>query len=130
MTNNTRTFTDIDINFTKHPVSGDVVRRIDDAAIKQSIRNLVQTSNYDRPFHPEIGSQLRALLFEPVSPLTALQIQKAISQTIINYEPRVVLTNVSVKFSPDNNAVYATIEYRIVNTSTPLSVNLTLQRTR
>jgi len=127
---NTRTFTDIDINFTKHPISRDLVKRIDDDAIKQSIKNLVQTSNYERPFHSEIGSQLRALMFEPASPLMALQIQKAISQTIINFEPRVVLTNVLVKFSLDNNAIYATIEYRIVNTSTPLSVNITLQRTR
>ena len=130
MAKNTRTFTDIDLNFTKHPVTNDVAVRIDDAAIKASIKNLVMTANYERPFHSELGSQLPGLLFEPASPITALMIQKAISQTIINYEPRVSLIDVAVKFSPDNNIVYATIEYKIVNTSTPQTVNLTLQRTR
>jgi len=130
MANTTRTFSDIDLNFSKHPVTDDIVKKYDDYAIKQSIKSLVLTKNYERPFHSEIGSPLLALMFEPVSPATAQIIKKIIEQTIINFEPRVVLTQVEVKFSPDNNAVYASITYRIVNTTTPQTLNLTLKRTR
>lgn len=130
MANTTRTFSDIDLNFSKHPVTDDIVKKYDDYAIKQSIKSLVLTKNFERPFHSEIGSPLLALMFEPVSPATAQIIKKVIEQTIINFEPRVVLTQVEVKFSPDNNAVYASITYRIINTTTPQTLNLTLKRTR
>lgn len=130
MPKNTRTFSDIDLNFTAHPVTGDLVKRYDDAAIKQSVKNLILTQNYERPFHSEIGSTLRGLLFEPASPITARLIEKAIQQTILNFEPRVVLSGVVAQFSPDNNSVYITISYTIVNTTTPQTINLTLERTR
>lgn len=130
MTKNTRTFSDIDLNFSAHPVTKDISKKYDDYAIKQSIKSLVLTRNYERPFHSEIGTPLASLMFEQVSPVTAQLIKKVIEQTIINFEPRVVLTSVQVKFSPDNNSVYCSIEYRIVNTSTPQTVNLTLKRTR
>lgn len=130
MPKNTRTFSDIDLNFTAHPVTGDLVKRYDDAAIKQSVKNLVLTQNYERPFHSEIGSTLRGLLFEPASPITARLIEKAIQQTILNFEPRVVLDGVVAQFSPDNNSVYVIVSYTIVNTTTPQTINLTLERTR
>jgi len=130
MAKNTRTFSDIDFNFTKHPRTHDISVKYDDYAIKQSIKNLILTKNFERPFHSEIGTPLSGLLFEPVSPATAQLLKKVIEQTILNFEPRVVLTDVQVKFSLDNNSVYVSIEYRIVNTTTPQSVNLTLKRTR
>lgn len=130
MPKNTRTFSDIDLNFTAHPVTGDIVKRYDDAAIKQSVKNLILTQNYERPFHSEIGSNLRGLLFEPASPITARLIEKTIQQTILNFEPRVVLNGVVAQFSPDNNSVYVTVSYTIVNTTTPQTINLTLERTR
>lgn len=126
----TRTFADVDLNFEKHPVTDDIVKKYDDYAIKQSIKTLILTKNFERPFHSEIGSPLMSLLFEPVSPATAQLIKKVIEQTIISFEPRVILTDVVVKFSPDNNSVYASIEYRIVNTQTTQMLNLTLKRTR
>ena len=130
MAKNTRTFSDIDLNFGAHPVTKDVSKKYDDYAIKQSIKSLILTRNFERPFHSEIGTPLSSLMFEQVSPVAAQLIKKVIEQTIINFEPRVVLTEVQVKFSPDNNSVYCSIEYRIVNTSTPQIVNLTLKRTR
>jgi len=108
----------------------DITKRIDDNAIKTSIRNLILTRNHERPFHSEIGSPLNSLLFEPVSPMLSQLISRVIEQTIVNYEPRVVVLEVSTKFSPDNNSVYCSIVYRIVNTTTPQTVNLTLKRTR
>ena len=77
-----RTFSDIDLNFIPHPVTGDIVKKYDESAIKAAIRNLVLTSNYERPFHSEIGSQLRNLLFVPMSPITIQLIQNTFGQTI------------------------------------------------
>ena len=130
MARNTRTFSDLDLNFTKHPVTKDVVRKFDEEAIKASVKNLVLTQNYERPFHSEIGSQIRGLLFEPATPLLNVMLKRAISDTIINFEPRVRLNEVLVAVSPDNNEVYVTINFTIVNTTRPVSVDLILTRTR
>jgi phage baseplate assembly protein W len=130
MARNTRTFTDLDLNFLAHPVTKDVTTKVDEQAIKASIRNLVLTSNYEKPFHPEIGSPIKSLLFEPATPLLPVLIKRAIQQTIDNYEPRVRLLDVNVNMSPDTNSIYVTIEFVIVNTSVPLIVDLILIRTR
>lgn len=130
MARNTRTFSDLDFNFIANPTTGDVSRKYDENAIKQSIKSLVMTNHYERPFHPEIGSQITSLLFEPFSPLLQAMLERAIVNTISNFEPRVNLQGVEVQLNPDNYTVYVSIEYKIVNTETPQTVNLTLQRTR
>jgi phage baseplate assembly protein W len=130
MAKNTRTFSDLDFNFLVHPRTGDVTTRYDEEAIKQSIRNLILTRNYERPFRSEIGSQVNALLFEPMGPLLTNMIERTIGNCINNYEPRVNLLSVLVSFSPENNDAYITITFKIKNTQTPVSVNLILERTR
>ena len=130
MARNTRTFSDLDLNFIAHPQTGDLVRKYDDEAIKQAVKNLILTNNYERPFHSEIGSQIRGLLFEPVTPMLNMLLKRAIIDTITNHEPRVRLTDVIVRFSPDNNDVYISIEYTIVNTTRPIQIDLVLKRTR
>lgn len=130
MARNTRTFTDLDLNFLAHPVTKDVTTKTDEQAIKASVRNLILTSHYEKPFHPEIGSPIKSLMFEPATPILPVLIEKAIHQTIDNYEPRVNLTKVTANLSPDTNSIYVTIEFVIVNTSVPQIVNLILNRTR
>ena len=130
MARNTRTFSDLDFNFTAHPVTGDVTRKFDEESIKQSVKNLVLTSNYERPFHSEIGSQLKGLLFEPASPMLVAMIKRSISDTIINFEPRVRLIEVYVQLLPDSNDVYVSIEFSIINTVRPIVLDLVLKRTR
>lgn len=130
MARNTRIFSDLDLNFTPHPVTGDLVRRFDDQAIKQSIKNLVMTNHFERPFHSELGSPIPGLLFEPMTPLTTLMIRRSIIDLISNFEPRVELSEVEVIQSPDNNSVYVTIIFKIVNTERPLTLDLVLERTR
>jgi len=130
MARNTRTFTDLDLNFLAHPVTKVVTTKVDEQAIKASVRSLILTSNYEKPFHPEIGSPIKSLLFEPATPLLPILIQKAIHQTIDNFEPRVQLTNVIAKLSEDSNSIYVTIEFVIVNTTKPIIVDLILSRTR
>lgn len=130
MARNARIFSDLDLNFTAHPVTKDIVRKYDDNAIKQSLKNLILTSNYERPFHSEIGSQVRSLLFEPASPMLAVSMRKAIFDLVNNFEPRVELLDVLVNFDPDANYVNVTIEFKIANTERPLTLDLVLERTR
>jgi phage baseplate assembly protein W len=130
MARNTRTFSDLDLNFTKHPVTYDIVRKFDEEAIKAAVKNLVLTQNYERPFHSEIGSQIRGLLFEPATPMLNIMLKRAIIDTIVNFEPRVKLNDVLVRLSPDNNEVYVSINFTIVNTTRPVTVDLILTRTR
>ena len=130
MARNTRLFSDLDFNFTAHPVTKDVVRRYDDNAIKAALKNLILTSNYERPFHPEIGTPIKSLLFEPATPLLASSIKQAVVNTINNFEPRVELTDVSVSVDEDSNYVGISIEFKIVNTTRPITLDLTLERTR
>jgi phage baseplate assembly protein W len=130
MARNTRTFTDLDFNFLPHPATKDVAVRYDENAVKQSIRNLVLTRNFERPFRSNIGCQVKALLFEPITPILTAMIERTIGDTITNFEPRVDLLGVAVKFSPENNDAYITVMFKIKNTQTPVSVNLILERTR
>jgi phage baseplate assembly protein W len=120
MARNTRTFSDIDLNFTSHPATKDVSMKYDEEAIKASVRNLVLTQN----------SQIRGLLFEPVTPMLNIMLKRAISDTIINFEPRVRLDEVSVIVAPDEHTINCSIYFTIINTTRPLQVNLILTRTR
>lgn len=130
MARKTRTFSDLDFNFSMHPRDGDVASKYDEEAIKQSIKNLILTRNYERPFRSYLGTQIYSILFENISPLTTAMLERTISDAIYNYEPRVNLIDIAVSYSPDNNSVYITIVFRIINTSTPVEVNLILERTR
>ena len=130
MARNTRIFSDLDLNFTAHPVTKDISRRYDENAVKTSLKNLILTRNFERPFHSEIGSPINALLFEPPSPMLNITLQRAIVDVVNNFEPRVDLLDVSVISSPDENSLYVTITFRIVNTQQPLTLDLTLERTR
>lgn len=126
----TRLFTDLDLNFTAHPVTKDIVLRYDDAAVKESIKNLVLTMNYERPFHSEIGTPVNSLLFENNTPALPLLIQRVITDTINNFEPRANLIQVDVTNSADENYLDVTIVFTILNTTRPITLTMVLERTR
>ena len=85
MARNTRTFSDLDLNFTAHPVTKDIALRYDENAIKTSLKNLILTSNFERPFHSEIGSPIKRLLFEPITPMLGVVVKRAIVDTVNNF---------------------------------------------
>ncbi|NBP16963.1 hypothetical protein EBU95_21715, partial [bacterium] len=84
----TKIYSDLDFTFTKKPVVGDVALSFDNQAVIRSIRNLLSTKHYERPFDPDIGSNLDALLFENISGITSSSLENEIRTTIENYEPR------------------------------------------
>lgn len=130
MANNTRTFSDLDLNFTKNPVTKDVTRRFDEDAVKNALKNLILTSNYERPFHSEIGSPIRKLLFEPASPMLGAMLKRTIDDVIRTFEPRVQVIDIVCVVAPDDQTIDVSIEFTILNTTAPITLDLTLQRTR
>lgn len=126
----TKTFTDLDLNFTAHPLSRDISKRTNENAVKASVRNLILTSYYERPFRSDIGSPLRQLLFELPGPMTKELIKRSITDTISNFEPRAQIISVEVKFNTDNNSVDVVIQFKVLNGVNVTTLELTLERTR
>lgn len=123
-------FSDLDFNFTRNPISGDISRKTDVEAIKQSMKNLICTMYYERPFNSRIGSSVNSLLFEPASPLVGMMLKKAIEQVITNFEPRVDLEQVVVTSTPDEYKIDVEIHYTILGTQALQTFNVILERTR
>ena len=130
LSTNTRRWYDLDLDFTAHPVTKDIVLKKDVEAVKRSVRNLILTNPHERPFHPEIGSGITGILFELVSPTTAVVLQSEIRQVITNFEPRVRLIDISVLGDIDKNGYYVTIEFRVINIPNPVTIELFLERLR
>ena len=89
-----RWYTDIDLNITPHPSSGDLVLKQDKDAVKRSIRNIMLTNHYERPFKPNFGANLRSLLFELADDITKMEIRQQIDEALQNFEPRVAVDNI------------------------------------
>jgi phage baseplate assembly protein W len=125
-----RTFKDLDLKFTKHPIKKDVNTHINEYAIINSIKNLILTNHYERPFQPEIGSNVRRLLFENVDSIIAARIEREISEVIGNFEPRAQVSKVVAVPSPDDNTYKITLEFYIINNPNPITINFFLERIR
>ena len=123
-------YKDFDLSFTKHPLTNDIGVKTDVAAINQSVKNIIFTSFYERPFQPTFGSNLRALLFEPADPITIANLRQVISSALANYEPRVNVTEVNIRDDVDNNAYGVQIKYQILDLNEEADANIVLERLR
>ena len=122
---NVRQYKDLDLFFAKNSGSKDIRKITDIQAIKRSVRNLILLNHYEKPFHPEIGSGIRDMLFEHMSSITAFVLSKKIEDVIENFEPRVRLISVRADPNLDRNEYEVTIEFFVVNAPTEL-VDLTV----
>ena len=123
---------DLKINFMPHPVTGDLQVTKDDAAVKQSVVNLLMTIPGERPFQSNLGSRISELLFEPLDFGVAAQIQSEIKTTIRNYEPRIGIVALVVEPEYEQNSFSVHMEYEIVGRqdNAPQEINFLLQRTQ
>jgi len=129
-TNIVAAYSDLDLNFTIHPVKKDINRYTNETAVVNSIKNLILTNHYERPFQPDIGSNVRRLLFENMDTVTATTLEKEIAQTISNYEPRANISRLNVSPDYDNNGFKVYMEFYVVNRTTPITINFFLERIR
>jgi len=129
-TRNVRRYTDINLMFSPHPYSKDILTRKNADAVKSSIQNLILTKNYERPFHPEIGSQVNALMFENLMPSTIVAIERSIRNTIEKFEPRASILDVQILDNSDNNALDIEVTFILSNVALPITVTTTISRVR
>jgi len=127
---NSRSFRDLDLDFTRNAVTNDVNVVEDVIAVKRALRNLIQTNFYERPFQPELGCGIRELLFENFTPMTKVFLERKIEEVIVNYEPRVNLQNVAVDDDQDRNRLVVDIYFYVVGVPGPQVVQTFLQRVR
>ena len=125
-----RRYTDLNLVFKPHPYSKDVLTRTNDDAVKTAIQNLILTKNYERPFHPEIGSQVSALIFENFIPSTITALEKSIETTIRKFEPRARILDIQINDNSDKNAIDIEVTFALSNTEEPITVATTISRAR
>ena len=126
----TKVWKDLNLNFTRNSVTNDIVKIDGVNAVKRSVRNLINTNHYERFFHPELGSGIRELLFENMTPLTEIYLAKKIEEVLVNYEPRVRLIQVLVIGNADENLYNIMIEFYVVNHPEPVAIDTFLERLR
>ena len=124
-------FKDISLSFKRHPVTNDILALTNEDAIKRSVRNLVETVNEERFFNPLIGSRVRESLFEVPDNTIRATLKAQIENSILNFEPRVNLTDVIINHPNDTNDLEVTVAYDIIGQeATPQEITFILQPTR
>ena len=126
----TRIYKDLDLDFGRNTVTNDVNKLTDVEAVKRSVRNLINTNHFERPFHPEIGGNVRALLFENITPLTALNLQRKIEEVLNNFEPRAKITQILADPDIDRNGYRLEIKFYVIGIQNPIVVETFLERLR
>jgi len=124
-------YSDLDLFFGKNNSDGDINIISDVQAVKRSVRNLVLMNQFEKPFHPEIYSGVRGMLFELMNPTTAIVLARQIQDVIENFEPRARLIGVRAFPNLDANAYDVSVEFYVVNAPTELvELTLILERLR
>ena len=127
--NNVR-YSDLSMNFGRNPFNGDLNRITEVDSVKRSIKNLILTNRYERLLNPQIGGNIRALLFEQMSSLTTSVLEDYITDVIKNYEPRAILDKVVADPDIDRNSYEVTIQFRINSVEQPQTLSVALERIR
>jgi phage baseplate assembly protein W len=130
VTSRVKGWRDLDLSLTLHPIRKDIMPLKDDNAIKNSVKNLLISNFYERPFSKDVGANLRALLFEPADSITKIALKDNIRRVIRKYEPRVVLRGIQIDYQDDSNAYNITVIFKIKEFDTNESVEIVLRRLR
>jgi phage baseplate assembly protein W len=125
-----RIYKDLNLDFQQNTATKDIQKMLDVEAVKRSVRNLININHYEKPFHPEIGSNLRAMLFENLTPAMNHVISKNIELLIANYEPRCRLVQVNTQPMFERNGYAVQISFYVVNYPEPVEVETFLERLR
>ncbi len=122
-------YLDIDLTFAKKP-AGDIYKKRDAAAVKQSIKNLLLTDYYEKPFQPFFGANLRAMLFELADEDTEEEVEENIRSAINKYEPRAEILTITVNVLPDQNDMRVSVYFKIISTQETVTFTTNLSRLR
>lgn len=125
-----RTYKDLDLSFTTHPITNDLVYLYDDDAIKRAVKNIILTNFNERHFDEYFGSGVRRLLFEPLSYFTSISLHSYIERALKMFEPRVTVSDISVKPNIDENGYEVNLTFTIKSSLLPVTVTVFLERLR
>ena len=125
-----RIYKDLNLDLQQNTATKDIQKMLDVESVKRSVRNLINLNHYEKPFHPEIGSNLKALLFENITPQISHFIGKQIELLIKNYESRCRLVQVKNMPNLDRNGYSVSISFYVVNHPEPVQVESFLERLR
>jgi phage baseplate assembly protein W len=129
-TNISREYRDLDLSFKVHPIKKDINKHIGEYAVINSIKNLMLLGHYEKPFRPDIGSNLRRLLFEPMDNVTSATLEREIETVVGNFEPRVSISKIQLIPDFDKNGYSINLEFYIVNRTDPVTIKFFLERAR
>jgi len=130
MDRDSQSYSDFLTDLNPHPVSGDIVKYTNENSVIRSIRNLLLTDRFERLYQPDIGTDIRKMLFEPMDDATAQNISVFTQQTITQFEPRAKILSIDVVPDPDNNRYIVSLVLIVINKQDPISFNITLDRIR
>lgn len=123
-------FIDIDLNFTAKATSGDIFKKTDQAAVKQSIKNLLMTNKLEKPFHEKFGADITGMLFELADGEDDYFLKREIIRIIHLFEPRVEILGLTVQIDPDYHSLGVKLEFKIINTQEVVGFTTNLRRLR
>ena len=123
-------YKDLDFSFKQNPNTNDVGIKKDNAAVIQSVLNILRTNNGERPFNYNFGANLRAYLFENMSNITAANMSTSINLALRNWEPRIQVLNTNIQAKPNENEVYITVTGRVKSSNEILDITTTIERLR
>lgn len=123
-------FSDLNLGFIAHPMTGALARKTDREAVKQSVKSLILTDYFERPFKSDIGCSIRYYLFELFTPAVKQQMENAVKEVIKNYEPRAEVVEVLVEERPDMNAMTVSVAFMVQNDPDPVVLDVILERVR
>lgn len=123
-------FSDFDIAFIPHPITKRLSRKTNREAVKQSVKSLVLTNFYERPYKPDIGCNISNYLFELFTPDIKQLIENSIKTTITNNEPRAEVIAVLAEDRTDINSLVISVAFRVQNDPDPVFLDVLLERVR
>lgn len=127
-TQRSRSYSDIDLTFAKKG-SGDVFKKTDAAAVKQSVKNLLMTNHGEKPFDHSFGGDLHRFLFE-LEDVDTFEVEDIIMNALARYEPRAIFRGVDVNPNPDRNAISVLVKFQVINVPEILEINVNITRLR
>ena len=130
VTQTLKRYKDLDLNFQVHPIKKDINKTLDEVAVIYAVKNLILTNHYERPFHPEIGSNLNKLMFENMDSITVSVMRKEFEQVIKNFEPRVNIKEIEITPEYDENRFSVKMTFYILSRTEPVTIEFFLNRER
>lgn len=123
-------YRDLNLDFIKHPVNGDISKLTNTESVKRSIRNLLSFKSYEKPFHPEIGSNILDMFFDLPTPIAIDSLKDNIRYIIEKYEPRVTINSININTNLDGNDIQVLLNFTVKNLQTPINFTVNLSRSR